>query len=213
MSEPDDELARLHAADPVDQASLPSASDPKARVLFERIIMSDSDLPTTTSTTSTRQRLVMAAAAAVAVVLLVAGGLALAGNDGSGDVLASTTPTAAPGGGPINPGGSSLTSCVELYDLQTLANREVAFDGTVASVDGDDVTFTVNRWYRGGDGAEVTLAGASTLGGVTSAGEPTPLGPGTRLLVAGDGGFAWSCGFTQPYDDAIAAEWAATLAG
>lgn len=175
--------------------------------------MSDSDLPTTTSTTSTRQRLVMAAAAAVAVVLLVAGGLALAGNDGSGDDLASTTTTADPGGGPINPGGSSLTSCVELYDLQTLANREVAFDGTVASVDGDDVTFTVNRWYRGGDGAEVTLAGASTLGGVTSAGEPTPLGPGTRLLVAGDGGFAWSCGFTQPYDDAIAAEWAASLAG
>jgi hypothetical protein len=37
------------------------------------------------------------------------------------------------------------------------------------------------------------------------------LAPGTRLLVSGDGGFAWSCGFTQPYDDATASQWRETL--
>jgi hypothetical protein len=31
------------------------------------------------------------------------------------------------------------------------------------------------------------------------------------LLVAGDDGFAWSCGFTQPYDRVVAACWAAVF--
>jgi hypothetical protein len=30
-------------------------------------------------------------------------------------------------------------------------------------------------------------------------------------LVAGDGSFAWSCGFTQPYDASVAADWKAAL--
>ena len=81
-------------------------------------------------------------------------------------------------------------------------------------IEGDKVTFTVNQWYSGNDQpAEVKLAGADTLNGLTSAGPAATLEPGTRLLVAGDGGFAWSCGFTQSYDADIAAEWAEALAG
>jgi hypothetical protein len=32
---------------------------------------------------------------------------------------------------------------------------------------------------------------------------------GDRYLVSGDGNIAWSCGYTQVYDAATAAEWAA----
>jgi hypothetical protein len=32
---------------------------------------------------------------------------------------------------------------------------------------------------------------------------------GDRYLVSGDDDIAWSCGYTQVYDEATAAEWAA----
>ena len=68
-------------------------------------------------------------------------------------------------------------------------------------------TFKVNQWYRGGTLSTITLHGASTLRAVTSAGRITKLEPGTRLLVAGDGGFAWSCGYTRAYDASTATKW------
>lgn len=208
MPEPD-ELDALRAADPLDRASLPSPEDPMARALFERITMTETTSQATTSTPSSHRRpLLLAIAAAIVLVALVAAGISL-GRDTADD-----TPTPDDlASGPITPGGPSTGSCVELYGLDTLANREVALDGTVASVDGDRVTFAVNHWYRGGDADQVTLSGASALSGITSAGEAMALDPGTRLLVAGDGGFAWSCGFTQPYDATIADQWADALAG
>lgn len=75
------------------------------------------------------------------------------------------------------------------------------------------MTSTVNEWYRRGDASEVTLTGAEALSGLTPAGPPMAVGRGARLLVAGDGGFAWTCGFTQPYDTAEADDWRAALAG
>lgn len=212
MPEPDDELARLHAADPVERASLPSASDPTARALFERIIMSEPE--TTTTARNTRARLLFAAAATVVVVLAVGAVALTRGDDGPKRIaVTTTTSTADTVGGPITPGGPSAGSCVATYGPSTLAKRQVAFDGTVTRVAGDQITFAVNRWYRGGSGAATTVAGASTLGGLTSAGPGLNLEPGSRLLVAGDGGFAWSCGFTQAYDAAVAQQWAATFAG
>ena len=164
-----------------------------------------------------RRRLLLVAAAA-AVALLVAGAAVVVArrDTTSRDAGNDTAPapiTVAPPGGATAPDRASLGSCVERYDLTTLTRRETAFDGTVDAVGGDRITFTVNRWYRGGPGARVTLAGASTLAGVNSAGPGASLQPGTRLLVAGDGGFAWSCGFTQPYDTTVAMTWAQALAG
>ena len=211
MPELDDELQRLHAADPVELASLPSTTGREARALFERITMTETDTPTATI----RRRTVALAAAVAVVVALVGGAIALSDSDDGKAPADGATPSTTPEdtGAPITPGGISTGSCVELYDLQTLANREVAFDGTVQQVQGDQVTFTVNQWYRGDNqSTEVTLAGAEALNGLTSAGPAATLEPGTRLLVAGDGGFAWSCGFTQPYDPDVAAQWAQALA-
>ena len=222
MPEADDELERLHAVDPVDMASLPSVTDPKARDLFERITMTDIDANTTTA-----RRRPFALAAAAAVVVALAGGAIVVGNSDDGDdpATVAVSPDAASqdtvediAGGtsdaPITPGGTSTGNCVELYSLETLTNREHAFDGTVQRVDGDQVSFSVNRWYSSGDTpTEITLAGADTLNGPNSAGPAAALEPGTWLLVAGDGGFAWSCGFTQPFDTNVASQWAQTLAG
>jgi hypothetical protein len=142
----------------------------------------------------------VAAAAALVLVAATAATIAVLARDDS-DAGDSARP-------PAGTTPSLSGSCVELYSLTTLAHRELALDGTVARVDGDRVTLTVRRWFKGGTGDEVTLTGAAALGGLTSAGAGLSLEPGTRLLVAGDGGFAWACGFTQPYDAAVAEQWA-----
>ena len=213
MPESDDELELLRAADPVDRESLPSPDNPKAQALFERITMSDTDSIQTTPPADTKDRRpwMWAAAVAAAVLVLVGGARVLdATRDAPRDDPQNTPGTAQE---PISPGGPMMASCVDVYDLETLARREVALDGTVQAVDGDEVTFRVNEWYRGGDSAEITLQGAGGLSGMTSAGGPGSLEPGTRLLVAGDGGFAWACGFTQPYDAAVAEDWKRVFAG
>lgn len=115
-------------------------------------------------------------------------------------------------------GGTSLGSCVERYSPETLTARSFAFDGTVSSVEkgttetgSDSVTFSVNRWYKGGDdGGSVTLK-AFGVGGVTSAGSISGTA-GERLLVTGDEDTIWTCGFTQPYTTQAAAEWEAAFA-
>ena len=213
MAENDDELMALAAADPELGRRAANPGDPDAAALFERIVMKDSDVRS--EATAWRRPVLVGAAAAALVMAGIVGTLVVSdGDDGprteaTGDVATDDTVTP---GAPITPGGVSTGSCVEVYDLQTLANREVAFAGTVSAVDGDSATFDIERSFRGAEGDTLTLRGASALGGITSAGGPT-LKAGARLLVAGDGGFAWACGFTQPYDDAVAAEWETVFAG
>lgn len=143
------------------------------------------------------------------------------------------TPAASPEG-EGQPVGPVAASCVEEYSPDTLRNRAFAFDGTVVSIElrrdpqlepeeGEDpripwVTFSVNRWYRGGSGDHVGVwieaLNIETSGGTIAA------EPGSRLLVAGeprwggdplDDAIAWGCGFTQPYTPEVAAEWQASL--
>lgn len=157
-------------------------------------------LPSPPLRPSRRQRRLFALAAVATAAMIGVAGAAVF-DDSSRDRGGESTPSA---GGPVSPGSAS---CVATYNLETLARRQMAFDGTVEAVDGDRISFRVEEWYRGGDGDRVTLTGASTLAGLTSAGPALALERGTRLLVAGDGGFAWGCGFTQPYDREVASRW------
>lgn len=184
-----DPLDELRRADPVHAS--PAPSDSKARVWarIEEVTMDD-------GRTSSRRRTWGAGIAAVAVAGVAAVVLLL--NPAGG----------APA--PTDGGGTGIGSCVETYSLETLGNREFAFDGTVASIDGDRVTFTVNEAYAGGAaaGSSVTLRAEGMSGtSISSAGGPS-LTVGQRYLVAGDADFVWACGFTQPYDESVAAEWA-----
>ena len=203
-----DPLDELRAADPVDVDRLSSASLARIRARVSEDVMT-----TDTARRTPWVRRVFGLAAglgsvvALALVLVFRGGGAAPGVVPGGSI--GSVPTAAPSGS-IGIGTGSA-SCVEPYTKTALRHRSFAFDGTISAISGERVTFTVNRAYRGAIGTTITLDAPGMTGtAITSAGGPN-LSIGTRYLVAGDDHFVWACGYTQPYDAAIAAEWAATL--
>ena len=143
------------------------------------------------------------------VVLLVA-----CGSDDPAEQAQPTSPANAEGtagdGGVAGGTSMSAGSCVERYSIETLKNRDYAFDGTIKSITPDPadgpstVVFDVRTWFKGGTGAEATRK-AHGFGQITSAGG-TDHQVGDRLLIAGDEDFIWECGFTQVYHAEVAAD-------
>ena len=165
-----DPLDALQAADPVDEDHLPSASLARIRArVTEDIRVMEADTKDRRPSLRTALGVGAVLVASLAVVFIV-------GRPGS--------PT---GVGPEpTPGGVISASCVELYSLETLANREHAFDGTVTAIDGERVSFAVNKAYKGVKGDSITLdAPGMTGNAITSAGGPNFV-DGGRYLVAGD---------------------------
>lgn len=182
-----DPLDELRHADPARSSRPPSESKARVWARIEEATMENNSPERTRRTPWVLGigGLAIAAVAAVALLVISTG---------------SPSPNETPGGG--------IGSCVETYSSDTLANRDFAFDGTVTAIDGDSVTFTVNEAFQGDLGESITLQAPGMTGtSVTSAGGPS-LTQGNRYLVAGDDQFVWACGFTQPYDEALAAEWA-----
>lgn len=217
MTDGHDELELLKQANPVPSST---AADDELAALAARIerITMDTQQDTRPTTTDAPvppegrpRRWAVALAGAAAAVLAVIGAVALVGDDSNDDVQTATPTTAEPA--PVDPGMSSSLMCAEVYSLETLAARDIAFDGTLQSVDGDAMTFEVNEWFNGGDSDTAILEGAATIGSFTSIGDSIELEPGTRMLVAGDQQFAWSCGFTQPHDAAVADQWREVFSG
>ena len=128
--------------------------------------------------------------------------------------------------GASRPIGGDAASCVDEYNLATLAGRTWGFDGTVRSIaplveGGVDtaVEFDVHEWFgiEGPPTVTVDLVAPQ----VHSSVEPPDYGVGTRLLVAGeprwggdplDAPVAWSCGFTRTWDEHTASAWRTTFA-
>ena len=126
-------------------------------------------------------------------------------------------------------GTDGAASCVEGYDLETLAHRAFAFDGTVVQIsDGSadtrsfgyvDVTFDVNEWFRSSAADQTIVEMNPPLGETStiSAGyQVTSYEVGSRLLVTGeprwggeplDNAIAWYCGFTRTHDEETATAW------
>ena len=111
------------------------------------------------------------------------------------------------GGEPI--GSSPMAMCIQYTD-EMLAGQEVAFDGTLVSAteNGAEVVFDVHRWFKGGEGAQVTLSAEGLIGGDSLALVGAELEVGQRYLVSGTDGYVWACGFTLTYDTALADHWA-----
>lgn len=194
MSDPAarDPLDDLRRVNPVATDELPSASLARVRAMVQEETRREvperrrwRPFPTATLGAGI-------AVAAIAVVMIVTAG-----------VLPAPT-------GP-SPSGLGVGFCVEQYSPETLERRSVAFDGSVTAIGGDSVTFAINRSYRGTQGSTITLAAPGMTGeSVTSAGGPR-FEVGQRYLVAGEDGFAWACGFSQPYEPDTAAEWEQVL--
>lgn len=189
-----DPLDELRRANPVDAERLPLASLARVRARVQEAV----NMEEPQASPPVRARwgvpgwaagIGAAGLAAVVVAALVVG--------------RGGAPFATPG----SSNGPASASCVEQYSLDTLKHRGFAFDGRVASISGDEVTFSVGERYLGSPGATVTLTAIGMTGtAITSAGGPN-LAVGERYLVAGDDHFVWACGFTQPYDAGVAAQW------
>jgi hypothetical protein len=191
-----DPLDALRAANPVNADRLSPASLARIRArVIEDVMTTD----TQTRWGGWRPRLLRLGAGTAAIGALAL--LLVFGRFGS-------TPSVVPGG----TSGTGAASCVEPYSQLALRNRDFAFDGTVTAIDGEKVTFSIKSVFRGAHSATVTLDANGMTGGITSAGGPK-LTVGSRYLVAGDAQFVWGCGYTQPYDAGVAAEWSAALGG
>lgn len=121
------------------------------------------------------------------------------------DVVVAGVPT----NGPV-PSGTA--GCAVPYNDRTLAARSLAFDGTVTGVrDADDghvrVDLDVHRWFKGGTSGKLSVSYLAP----GSPDAPPAFGPGTRLLVSGEGDqtgpIAWACGFTRYWTEQDSAVW------
>ncbi|MFE9907317.1 hypothetical protein [Streptomyces clavifer] len=139
-------LARLKEADPV-SASVAPPLDPHR--LMEATMTVDSDARTLPSPSHRpRRRLALVAAAA----LIVAGGIAW-GAMGSHDATPSALVLEAAGeSGQARCAGPTVSSLRERTTEHT-----TAFEGTVVSVRGDQVTFKVDHWYTDKDASTVRV--------------------------------------------------------
>ena len=142
--------------------------------------------PTTTATAQpTRNRWYIAAAAAVAVAAAISIPALVGGTPGT--TVAGPALELSLGDGP------GLASCMA-FDTAVLADMPMAFEGTVTAVDGEQVTLTVDRWFRGGDAATVELhapAGMQALiGGIDFV-------EGDQYLVSATEGNVNYCGYTD----------------
>ncbi len=140
---------------------------------------------TTTSTANRRPRWIIAPAAAAVVVALAFGLPALSGTD----------PGSSSSGSPLVLSlgeGPGLASCMA-FDTEILAELPIALEATVTTVDGEQVTLSVDRWFRGGDSATIELhapAGMQALiGGIDFV-------VGRQYLVSATDGVVNYCGYT-----------------
>ncbi len=194
-----DPIDELHAANPLRDDQLPPNSRDRLWSRIQEARMSD-NLPQTDPGQTRLARWTIAASGATLIAVM-----ALAVTLG-GTATTTPPPTGTDGGG-----GGGIMMCLA-FTMEDLQARDFAFDGTVTAVSGNLATFTVNDGFWGAeDGASVTLQADLMVGEpevVALEGGPL-LVVGDRYLVSGDEDIAWSCGYTQVYDEAAAAEWAA----
>jgi len=207
---PGDELLdRLRSRDPA--ASLPPADPALVARLLEDAMSHDLDTRgPDESQTDPRRRSPLTWLVAAAAILVIAGvgAFAFLGGDDAERVPTATDP--APTVMELSAHPPTTAMCLRV-SAEVLANMEVAFDGTVTSIDDGLVTLDVGHWYRGGDADLVTVkAPPADLQALIQA---ASFEVGQRYLVSANDGFVSVCGFTAPYSDELAAMYAEAYGG
>jgi len=195
-----DPTAALRRADPLDPLEMPSdTTGARARALFQEVTSMDANEKATAP--RPRQpllrRVAMGAGLAVVAAAIAGGAYALVGGGAEQAIV---------GGQPIDSGAAM---CIQ-YTEEMLADQEMAFDGTLvsANADGSEVVFEVHRWFKGGEGAQVTLSAQGLIGEQSLALVGARLEVGQRYLISATDGYVWACGFSLTYDTALAEHWA-----
>ncbi len=207
-------LARLRAADPAADLE-PAPAKGVARLLEDIMEHPTTDTGATAATTPDsaapadragdlasaagpgRRRVVpwLVAAAAVAILATVGFTLNRGGDSPSappaaaGQAEATSTSISAP--------AAAAGKCL-MPTAETLGSAELAVDGTVTDLAGDEVTLAVHHWYAGTatDELVVTSPPASLQALI---GAPD-LVVGQRYLLAANNGQLMVCGFSGPFD-------------
>jgi hypothetical protein len=205
MANGPDPLDRLRAADPIHAGDVPDASLARVTARIQEHMMSDIQHDPTVR--PTRRPLFwiggLGLAGALALAIAVSNGM---GVQSPGPIGAGPTPTVDPAGGGAAGGG--MASCL-VYDPANVTTMDVAFDGTVSAIDGDQVTFTVNTGWKGADGT-ITLTAPDVDAALVG---PLPdFEVGGRYLVTAAGTTINACGYTLDYDEGTANDWAAAFA-
>ena len=195
--------ARLRAADP---ARGPGPADS----WIDDLVGATMDMETSNERPRGRRPWLLVAAAAAAVAAIGGGVFALTNGDeddgGAKDPAAEPRKELALTLAPYD----SMQMCIE-FSPDVLEPMEVAFSGKVDEVEGTTVHLTPDRWYRGGDGANVIVltAGDEEVlleGGIT-------FEEGERYLVSAVDGQVATCGLSAPYSDEMAAAYDEAFGG
>lgn len=182
-----DELEqRLRAADPAPLTGpIDPARSPRAQALVEHTMTSTDDpIPLDHRRAPSRRPLALVAAAAAVVLVVVGAAVVLGGDDEDAE------PAVALRAEYEDP--TVMGSCIALSPDTLRDGAELAFRGTVTSVDGHDATLSVSTWYLGGSADEVTVTGPAEVETALLGAVPLEQG-GEYLIVAADG-VVRSCG-------------------
>ncbi|WP_395659947.1 hypothetical protein [Nocardioides sp.] len=196
-----DELrSRLQAADPA--SSLPAADPERVARLLEDVM--STELTTENRATGTHDRSPFTWLVAAAAVLIIAGVgvFAVLGHDDD----PAAPPTAADARTVTELGAPSAAAysakCL-VPTAETLAEQQLAFDGTVTAISDGVVTLRVTRWYAGGDTDLARVqAPPQDLQGLIGAVRFQEDG---RYLVSASNGQVTICGFSAPWSTQLAA--------
>lgn len=105
--------------------------------------------------------------------------------------------------------GGGLASCLP-FSVDILKDMPMAFEGTVTTVTGDQITLTVDQWYRGGDAQAVHLTATqgleSLIGGIE-------FSEGGQYLISANGENVNYCGFSGPSTPDMRAAFSEAFAG
>jgi len=194
-------LARLDPMRP--EVATESEASQSSRQLLEDIMSTPPVEQPSTESTPQRNRWLLGVAAAAALVVAVGGAIALTGGNGEAPVAA---------GPPIelNAGVDDPMAMCIMFSVEELGRAQLAFEGTVTSVEGETLTLDVDTWYRGGDAAQVVIHAPSgmeaLIGGI-------PFETGTQYLVTAYDGNVNYCGFTGESTPELKAAFEEAFAG
>ena len=180
---------RLTRLDPMHSGvSTEPVTTPSSRSLLEDIMSTPLTEQPETAPKPRQSRWLIGVAAAAALVVAVGGAIALTGGT-AGDPVAQDPPLV------LNAAGEDPMAMCIMFSVEELAKAQVAFEGTVATVEGDSVTLTVDQWFKGGDTSQVVLNAPQGMEALI-AGFPFEVG-GQYLITAYDGNVNY-CGFSAP---------------
>lgn len=208
MNETEGLRERIGHLDPASRTLTSPVDSPRGRALLEEIMKAPIDsrdrmdaIEETRSATPIfnscrrppRGRRLLSAAAAVIAVVAVALALTRGTNDATREVAHDSQMLHLS----LGEGPDPMTSCPGV-DSESVATLELAFVGTVTSVDDEHVSLDVDRWYTGGNAIQVRLTSPSNT--ELLIGRPDFL-VGAQYVVSAISGVVTNCGFSGPAAD------------